>query len=90
MTARFIHADRTVEEVSDREFYTRLFGHPPRTKAEREAEWNAECERFADWIETGDDWAVPPPCLADARRIAAEREQLTETHGDPLLKRRTA
>jgi hypothetical protein len=86
--ARIIDQFGNVEEVSDREFYTRIFGRPPRTKEQREAEWQAACERYADWIETGDDWAVPPPYLHDARRIAAERAQLAKCEGDPLLKKR--
>lgn len=90
MTARIIHPDRTVEEVSGREFYTRVFGHPPRTREQIEAEWNADCNRYADMIEDGGEWAVPPPCLADARRIVAERQQLTVCEGDPLLKVRRA
>jgi hypothetical protein len=35
-------------------------------------------------IEAGNEWAVPPPCLADARRIVAERQALTECAPDPL------
>ena len=90
MTARIIDQHGNVEEATNREFFTRVFGHPPRTPEQKAAEWRADCERYADWIETGDDWAVPPPMLAEARRIAAEREQLTECRGDPLLKRDAA
>jgi hypothetical protein len=56
--ARIISRDG-VEDVSGREFYTRAFGHAPRTRAELEAEWNADCERYADMIEAGSEWAVP-------------------------------
>lgn len=77
MGAHIIHRDGTAEEVSDREFFTRLFGHAPKTKAEREAEWRTDCERYADMIERGNEASVSPPFLHDARKIVAERAQLT-------------
>lgn len=88
MTARII-TNEGVKELSDREFYARIFGHPPRTKEQKAAQWQARCEKYADMIERGGEWAVPPPCLRDARRIVQERaeQQLTETASDPLLKR---
>lgn len=74
VTSRFINLDTgTVETSPDRELYRFAFGHYPRTKADREAEWRKECERFADMIEAGNEWAVPPPCRRDARAIVAER-----------------
>jgi hypothetical protein len=91
MTRAHIISRDGIEEVSGREFYTRAFGHAPHTRAEREAEYRAELERYADMIEAGSDWGIPPPCLADARRIVAERAgQLTECRGDPLLKAKRA
>lgn len=93
MTDKLITADAS--KVSGAAF-ARSLGLNIRTKAEREAEWRADCERYANFIETGDDWAVPPPYLAAARKIAAERgfqaavdkalklQQLTETAADPL------
>ena len=39
MTSRFIDLDTgAVRETTDREFYARLFGHYPKTRAERDAE----------------------------------------------------
>lgn len=72
MTARII-TNEGVEEVSDREFYTRAFGHPPRTKEQIAAEWRAKCEKAADAIENGLEGLVSPPLLRDARRIVEER-----------------
>jgi hypothetical protein len=72
MTARII-TNEGVEAVSDREFFTRAFGHPPRTKAQIAAEWRAKCERYATSIENGFEALVPPPCLRDARKIVEER-----------------
>jgi hypothetical protein len=74
MTARIISRDG-VEEVSDREFFARVFGRAPRTRTEREAEWNADCERYADMIEAGGSWAVPPPYLSECHRLIALREK---------------
>jgi hypothetical protein len=72
VTARIITNEGT-EEVSDREFFTRAFGHPPRTKEQIEAEWRERCERYATSIENGFEALVPPPCLRDARKIVEER-----------------
>jgi hypothetical protein len=68
--------------------FARSLGLNIRTPEQKAAEWRAECERFADYIEAGKEWAVPPPYLWDARRIVEERAQLTECRGDPLLRRR--
>ena len=85
MTARIIDADTGhVVELSDGDWFTAIFGRPPRTKAGREADWRADCERYADMIENGAEWGVPPPYLYDARKIVEERAMLTEVHGDPL------
>ena len=83
MTALIIHHDGTVEECSDREFYSRIFGHAPRTKAEREAQYRADVERYVGFIDNGNEWAVPPPYLAECRRIIALREA-AECGPDPL------
>ena len=61
---RIIAADAS--QVSGADF-ARSLGIRVRTPAEREAEWRAEIEKFADMIERGNEWAVPCPCLADAR-----------------------
>jgi hypothetical protein len=90
MTRARIITSEGVSEVSDREFYTRIFGHPPRTKEEIAADWQAACEKYADLIENGGGWSIPRPYLHDARRIAAERAQLTECRSDPLLRKDAA
>lgn len=74
--ARIIDYRGTVEEVSDATFFERAFGRPPLTRQQREDEWRASIERYADMIEAGGEWAVPPPCLADARALVAERADL--------------
>jgi hypothetical protein len=82
---RLITAD--ARKVSGAEFFSAVTGRELRTKEQRAAEWQADCQRYADMIEAGNEWAVPCPCLADARRIVAERAgQLTECRGDPMLK----
>lgn len=53
--------------------FARSLGLNIRTPEQKAAEWRAECERFADYIEAGKDGAVPPPYLWDARRIVEER-----------------
>jgi hypothetical protein len=53
--------------------FARSLGLNIRTKEQKAAEWQADCERYADMIERGGEWAVPPPCLWDARRIVQER-----------------
>jgi hypothetical protein len=83
VTARFVNLDTgTVSETSDAEFFASLFGHAPKTKAEREAEYRAKCERYADLIEQSGDWGIPPPCLADARAIVAERRVQAQVERD--------
>jgi hypothetical protein len=75
MTSSIIDSHGNVEELSDAAFYERAFGHAPRTKAERLREWQADIERYADMIETGNEWGVPPPCLHDARLLVAGRKR---------------
>ena len=84
MTSRIIHHNGTVEECSDREFYSRIFGHAPRTRAEREAQYRADIEKYIRAIEDGLEGLVPPPYLDECRRIIALRE---EVHADPFGKR---
>ena len=83
MTSRIIHHNGTVEECSDKEFYSRIFG-PPRTKAEREAQYRADIEKYISAIEDGLEALVPPAYLDECRRIIALRE---EVHADPFGKR---
>ena len=82
MTARIIHHNGTVEECSDREFYSRIFG-TPRTKAEREAQYRADIEKYIRAIEDGLEALVPPAYLDECRRIIALREA-AECGPDPL------
>ena len=77
--AVIIDANDGIENVSDAEFYQRVFGHAPRTKQERLAEWQASIERYADYLEAGEDWAVPPPCLFAARLLVAGRMRARKT-----------
>jgi hypothetical protein len=102
MTARFIHSDGTVEETSKRDFFTRIFGHPPRSNAE----WESEKRRSIAKLEAEHQrelMELRRRILAQfktdesrARMLAAwEAEgvdvtQLTETRGDPLLVKRRA
>lgn len=59
-------------KVSPHDF-ARSLGIRIRTPEEKAAEWRAKCERYADMIEDGGEYAVPPPCLRDARAIVEER-----------------
>jgi hypothetical protein len=72
--------------------FARSIGIQIRTNEQKAADWQAEIEKYADAIEAGLEVLVPPPCLADARRIVEGRRELrlTEVHGDPLLKHRRA
>ena len=68
---RLITADAS--RVSGAEFLSAVTGRPLKTKAQRLAEWQADIERYADFIENGNECAVPLPCLYDARLLVAGR-----------------
>lgn len=72
------------DEMSAADFLAMVTGRPRKTKAEREAEYRADIERYVKMIEAGMEWAVPYPDLHECRRVIALRE---EVHGDPFLKR---
>ena len=59
-------------QVSPRDFAQSL-GLRILTPEQKAAEWRATCERYADAIERGNEWVVPPPCLRDAQAIVEER-----------------
>jgi predicted dehydrogenase len=66
----------SVERVSDREFYRRVFGHYPRTKEQRLADWQAEVERWADLIEQGcEPDPYGRPAVRDAYLLVAGRKR---------------
>jgi hypothetical protein len=74
-------------KVSGAEFFRAIFGGESRE--ERYAKY---LEQLIGRIQRGDDlYGNPPLAVADARKLIAEREaQLTQVHGDPMLKRRRA
>lgn len=72
MTDRLITAD--ADETSGADF-ARSLGLNIRTKAERLAEWQQKIERYADLIEAGGGWSIPPPCLDAARALVAGRRR---------------
>jgi hypothetical protein len=66
----------TVEHMSDREFFRRAFGHYPRTKEQRLADWQAEVERYADLIEQGcEPDPHGRPAVRDAYLLVAGRKR---------------
>lgn len=67
---RLLTADASRTSGAD---FARSLGLRIRTKEQKAADWRADCERYADMIENGNEWGVPPPYLADARRIAEQR-----------------
>ena len=79
---RLVTAD--ARKVSGADFFAAVTGRPMLTKEQREAAWRADCERYADMIENGSEWVVPPPYLRHAKAIVEERQQLTECLPDPL------
>lgn len=86
--AVMVHRDE-IEQVSDREFFSRIFGHPPRTKEQHLAEWQTEIERLADLIEQGCELSeYGNPAVRDAKLLVAGRQRAA--HSDPLLKRGVA
>ena len=90
MTSR-IFTNLGVEDVSDAEFFTRIFGHPPRTKTEKEAEWNAEVERYVELILSGAELSsYGNPQVIEAKRRIALREGDAGVIGNPLLRKDAA
>jgi hypothetical protein len=66
----------SVEHMSDREFYRRVFGHYPRTKEQRLADWQREVERYADLIEQGCELSdYGRPVVRDAYLLVAGRKR---------------
>jgi hypothetical protein len=65
-----------VEETSEREFYRAIFGHYPRTKEQKLADWQAEVERLADLIEQGRELnPYGRPAVRDAYLLVAGRKR---------------
>lgn len=79
MTYRLITADARTTSPAD---FARSLGLRIRTPEQKAAEWRATCERYATSIENGFEALVPPPCLADARAIVAERAANPLRSGD--------
>jgi hypothetical protein len=73
MTDRLITADAS--RVSRADFFQVVTGRPLRTKEQKLAQWQADIERYADMIERGSEYAVPPPCIHDARLLVAGRKR---------------
>jgi hypothetical protein len=77
-------------QVSPQDF-ARALGLNIRTPEQKLAEWNAGVQRYVELILSGVDCSSHGnPQVIEAKRRIAEGEQLTETVGDPLLKRRAA
>jgi hypothetical protein len=73
-------------KVTPAEFFNALFPGPSRE--ERYAE---HLESIIRLIEVGGSlYGKPPAMVEDARKLMAERAQLTECRGDPLLRKDTA
>jgi hypothetical protein len=82
--ARIVDQFSNVEETSAAEFYTRVFGHPPRTKAEKQADWEAEVERYVKAILRGCELdSYGNPAVAEAKKLIALREG--DCGPDPLI-----
>jgi hypothetical protein len=85
MTDRAIIAD--ADKMSPQDF-ARSLGLRIRTKAEKEAEWNAGVERYVGLILSGVECSSHGnPQVIEAKRRIAEGGQLIEVRGDPLLGR---
>jgi hypothetical protein len=78
--ARIIDQFGNTETVSDRDFFTMAFGHPPKTREQREAEWNAEVERYVEQLQRGcEPDSYGNPAVIEAKKRIAERELLQLT-----------
>jgi hypothetical protein len=82
---RLIVADASTTNGAD--FFAAVTGRPRKTKAEREAEYRADVERYITAIENGLEALVPPPFLHECKRVITLREQV---NGDPLLRKDAA
>lgn len=58
--------------------FARSLGLRIQTPEQKAADWQANCERYADAVERCNEALVPPPYLRDARRIVAERAAKVE------------
>jgi hypothetical protein len=77
-------------QVSPQDF-ARSLGLRIRTPEQKLAEWNAGVDRYVELILSGAECSsYGNPQVIEAKRRMAEGGQLTEVHGDPLLKRRAA
>lgn len=73
-----------VEETSAAEFYTRAFGHQPKTHEQRKAEWAAEVKRYVQAILRGCDPSEHGnPAVREAKKLIALREG--DCGPDPLI-----
>jgi hypothetical protein len=90
--ARFIDLDTgTVRETGDREFYKSVFGHYPRTKEERAAEWDAKVEWYVERILAGCEFEeYGNPQVTEAKQRIAARDALDLTVGQLTGTRRAA
>jgi hypothetical protein len=76
MSARIIDSNGNVEELSDREFFARLFGHPPMTPEQR-----AQHHRDRDaWIDrykadTKRELAELQECIGATREVLREQRE---------------
>jgi hypothetical protein len=74
--AHIIDEFGNAETVSGNEFFARVFGHPPRTKEQRLADWQREVERLADLIEQGCELSdYGRPAVRDAYLLVAGRKR---------------
>ncbi len=83
MTQHIVTADAS--RVSPQQFLDSIGLDSPARRAARRAEMQGQCIRA---IERGDTYGWPALMVAGCREIMDA--QLTETHGDPLLKRGAA
>jgi hypothetical protein len=89
--ARIIDQFGNVEETSAANFYTRVFGHPPRTRDQRKAEWDAEVERYVKLILNGCELSeYGNPAVIEAKKRIALREGDAGVVSDPFKRRHAA